>query len=43
MSLHQGADRQHKSVAEHGVCFGFIAIVMTVAAFGIQWLLHLLP
>ena len=43
MSLHQGADRQPKSVTEHGVCFGTIAIVLMAAAFGIQWLLHLVP
>ncbi len=43
MSLHQGTDRQQKSVAEHGVCFGFVAVVLTVAVFGLQWLMHLVP
>ena len=43
MSLHQGADRQHKSVAEHSVCFATIAILLTAAVFAIQWLMHLVP
>ncbi len=43
MSLHQGTDRQPKSVAEHSVCFATIAVVLMAAAFAIQWLLHLVP
>jgi hypothetical protein len=43
MSLHPADDRPTKSVVEHGACFGLTAVLLMVAAVGIQWILHLFP
>ncbi len=42
MALHHGTNHPVKSVGEHGVCFGLTLAVLTAAAFGLQWLMHLL-
>ncbi|HEX7761272.1 MAG TPA: hypothetical protein VF459_17325 [Caulobacteraceae bacterium] len=38
-----GKAAAHKSVVEHGACFGLAIGVLMVAAVAIQWLLHLVP
>ena len=43
MALHHGTEHPPKSVAEHSVCFGVTLAALTAAAFGLQWLLQLLP
>ena len=43
MALHHGTEHQPKSVGEHGVCFGVALAALTAAAFGLQWLMSLLP
>jgi|GEM_PF-6511293 len=43
MALHESSHHQQKSVLEHGICFGLTAALLMAAAFGLQWLMHLLP
>jgi hypothetical protein len=43
MALHDGSHHEHKSVAEHGLCFGTAIALLTAAAFALQWVMHLLP
>ena len=40
---HLTYEDEHKSVAEHGLCFGTAIALLTAAAFALQWVMHLLP
>lgn len=42
MSLHDATGHSHKTVAEHGVCFGTAVLILTAVAVGLQWLFHFL-
>ena len=43
MALHEGSHHEHKSVAEHGLCFGSTLLLLIAAVFGLQWVMGLLP
>jgi hypothetical protein len=43
MALHDAGDPHHKSLAEHGVCFGTVLVVLAAIALALQWVLHLMP
>lgn len=43
MTIHQLPQNPQKSLGETAICFACMAGVLTLAAFGLQWLLRLLP
>jgi len=43
MAFQAPIEHAPKTLAESGLCFASIAVLLIVAAVGMQWLLHLLP
>jgi hypothetical protein len=43
MSLHPVHEPRHKSVMEHGACFGLAVAALMAVAVALQWVLHLVP